>query len=200
MKTDYTHCSLVVDRSGSMATMAQEATEGIATFLKEQFALDGSLTVTLRQFDTRQETVARMATEPFIYALDPRDMTALLDAIGMEIVQTGADLAALPEDERPEKVLFVIVTDGLENASKEYTMERVRNLIADQRGKYNWDFIFLGAGDSFLQGDAIGVASVGYDASAAGTSDAYARLNHSTMVTRSGVGSLASNMGDPQTD
>ena len=200
MKTDYTHCSLVVDRSGSMASMADEATNGIATFLKEQFALDGTLTVTLRQFDNKHDTVARMATEPFIYALDPRGMTALLDAVGMEIVQTGADLANLPEDERPDKVLFVIVTDGMENASREYTYDRVRNLIADQRAKYNWDFIFLGAGESFLQGDAIGVASVGYDASAAGTADVYARLSHSTTVTRGGVGSLASNMGDPQTD
>ena len=72
-------------------------------------------------------------------------MTALLDAVGRSIQETGARLAALPEAERPGLVVFVVMTDGHENASREYTLEQVREMIAHQQDAYQWKFTFLGA-------------------------------------------------------
>ena len=75
----------------------------------------------------------------------PLGMTAMLDAVGKTINSVGQQLAELPEEERPEKVMVTIVTDGVENASKEYTWENVKKMITHQREKYSWIFTFLGA-------------------------------------------------------
>ena len=154
---DYTHLTLVVDRSGSMAQDRVEAEAGINTLLTEQFAHDGKLTVTLTQFDDRFETVQRMSGEAFTYELEPRGMTALLDAVGAEVVRTGEDLAALPEADRPGRVLFVVVTDGHENSSHEYPLDRVRELLRVQKEQFGWEVQFLGADDAVWQGRELGV-------------------------------------------
>lgn len=182
---DYTHAVLVVDRSGSMSDVKDEAQGGINAFLKDQYALDGKLTTTLVQFDTEIETVMRMSTEPISYVLEPRGMTALLDAVGSEIHRTGADLSKLDEDERPGRVLFVIVTDGAENSSNEYNLETVRSLVEHQRDVYNWVFQFIGAGEAAWQGHEMGMAASQYVQSAKGNRSAYASLNAATIGYRS---------------
>ena len=104
---DYTHLSLIVDRSGSMQSVQDDAQGGINTLLSEQYKLPGKFTLTLSEFDDQFNTVARMSEEPVQYILIPRGMTALLDAVGMEIVRTGEDLAKLEEHDRPARVLVV---------------------------------------------------------------------------------------------
>ena len=159
MKTDYTDITLVVDRSGSMESMKEDAQGGINTFISEQATKPGECLVTLVQFDGEYEPVwsgVRAADCPR-YELVPRGNTALLDAVGRTIDATGARLAALPEEERPGLVIFVITTDGMENASRTYTRERVREMIAHQQNVYKWQFTFLAASaDAFDEGNQLG--------------------------------------------
>lgn len=154
MKTGYTDVTVLLDRSGSMVTLKGSVEQGFKEFIGDQAAQPGDCTVTLVQFD--YSDVERRASIVTDYAmrsvrelptltLVPRGWTPLYDAIGTVIVQVGERYAALPEAERPEKVVFVIVTDDLDNRSQEYTRQRVAELIAHQRQKYNWQFVFLGA-------------------------------------------------------
>lgn len=178
-KENYTHLALVVDRSGSMADLKNDAQGGINTLIAEQFAEDSQLTVTLSEFDDEFTDVTRMGTSPFTFELKPRGSTALLDAVGKEITRTGEDLAALPENERPEKVLFVVVTDGEENASKEFTLEAVRKAIKTQREKLNWQFQFIGADEAAWQGRQLGMPISAFNRSDKGQRGAYKSMNDS---------------------
>lgn len=162
-KQDYTHLTLVVDRSGSMTSVLSDAQSGIDTLLDEQFAIDLPFTLSLVEFDTEISNVATMTKSRPNYKLSPRGFTALFDAIGKAITETGARLRALPEDERPGTVLFVIVTDGYENASREYNGDSIKKMVAEQREKYNWQFQFIGADESALQGQALGFNTTSYD-------------------------------------
>ncbi len=183
---NYTHLTLVVDRSGSMSSMREDANGGIAELLREQFAEDGKLTVTLVDFDEYFTDVARMATEPFTYDLHPRGATALLDAVGREVTRTGDDLAALPEDERPGRVLFVVVTDGDENHSTEFTLETVRATINRQRISFGWDFQFIGAGEAAWQGSELHMSVSSFGADGKGQRGVYKSMNESMKRFRKG--------------
>jgi hypothetical protein len=191
MDNNYTHISLVVDRSGSMTDVKDDAQKGIDALLTDQFALDGKLTVTLTQFDDKIDTVKRLAKRKFKYELKPRGWTALLDAVGQEITKTGEDLAALPEDKRPAKVLFVVVTDGYENASREYNTESIKALVDTQKNDYNWEFQFIGADQAAWAGAQLGMASTQYVGSAIGTQTMYAGLNNATTAYRSSNAAFA---------
>jgi hypothetical protein len=90
----------------------------------------------------------------------PRGGTALLDAIGFTVKSVGEKLAALPEDERPEKVIVQVQSDGNENASREYTKEQIKELIEEQENKYNWQFLFIGASlESVNEAQSLGIKS-----------------------------------------
>lgn len=181
---NYTHLTLVVDRSGSMADIKNDAQGGINTLIAEQFAEDGKLTVTLVDFDDEFQDITRMGSSPFTYELSPRGSTALLDAVGKEIARTGAELAALPEAQRPGKVLFVVVTDGEENASNEFTLETVRAAIANQRDNYQWAFQFIGAEEAAWQGRNLGMNSASFNRSDKGQRGAYKSMNNSMKTFR----------------
>lgn len=185
MNQNYTHITLVVDRSGSMTGLRDDAQGGINTLLNDQFDLEGKLTVTLVEFDDKIDTVQRLTGEKFQYILSPRGSTALFDAVGREISQTGNDLASLPESERPAKVLFVVVTDGQENASSEYTAESIKDMVQHQEDAYNWQFQFIGADQSAWQGQSLGMSTYSYANTSAGTQDMYSTLTTSTTMYRS---------------
>lgn len=187
---DYTHISVLVDRSGSMAMIQADAEGGLRTFMDEQFALPGKLTTSLFQFDDVFDTVFRMESSSAPakdWSLQPRGVTALLDGIGKSVAITGEDLAALPEDQRPGKVLFVIVTDGLENASLDWTREKVFDLITRQREDYSWEFLFLAANqDAIAAGRDIGIQfATNYQATGDGTQAVYAAASVSAARYRS---------------
>jgi hypothetical protein len=158
--------------------------------------LDGKLTVTLSQFDNAFETVERMRDSAFTYELEPRGMTALLDAVGMEVVHTGEDLAALPEPERPSRVLLVIVTDGHENSSHEYTLARVRHQLDVQKSQFGWEVQFLGADDAVWQGAELGVRTTRFSNDAAGKTAVYAEMSASLKTFRGAPGKVGFAMPD----
>ena len=176
-KKDYTHLTLVIDRSGSMASIKGEAQKGISDLLKEQFLLPGELTLTLIEFDDTVDTVVRLSSKALDYNLEPRGSTALFDAVGQEILATGNDLASMDEDDRPSKVVFIVVTDGENNSSRTYTLESVRELIAHQKDNYQWTFQFLGAEEASWQGEALGMRSSSYSSNDGGSLVAYAAVS-----------------------
>lgn len=142
----------ILDRSSSMGSMRQEAIDGYNQFVKDQLEVaDADIQLVL--FNT-ERTVAPMTklseTTPLGNAtFVPYSMTALYDAIGITIDEVGATLAARPENERPSKVIFAILTDGHENSSQIYPGEEGRQKVAEkiqhQQDVYNWQFTFLGA-------------------------------------------------------
>jgi Mg-chelatase subunit ChlD len=161
MRNDLSEIVLVVDRSGSMDSCRTDAEGGINNFIEEQKKVAGEANLTLGHFDTDYEFVHNGVRigEVGHYTLVPRGWTALLDAVGRAIVEVGSRLEKMDEKDRPGCVVFVIVTDGHENSSKEFTRDQVRQKITEQRDKYNWQFIFLGADESaFDEGKAMGIS------------------------------------------
>lgn len=169
----------LLDRSGSMQAIADDTRGGFDAFIASQRGQSGSTVVTLAQFDDKYEMVYqnRAIDEVAPLALDPRGTTALLDAIGRYISEIGSALGGLPEDQRPGSVMIVVLTDGHENASKEWTKDSVRQLISQQEEKYGWDFVFLGANmDAVDVGQRIGFApdrAMTYAASSTGVLGAF---------------------------
>lgn len=174
-KPNSTEVVFIVDRSGSMRSIAEAMSSGFDEFVHKQKTLPGECKVTAVQFDTEYEVLYTAVPLDQVppYKLEPRGGTALHDAIGQTILAVGSRLGAMPEHERPSKVLFVIITDGGENASKEFTRERVFSMITHQREKYSWEFIYLGANqDAIAVGTSLGVQPANartYEATQEGT-------------------------------
>ena len=164
MNANLTDLTLVVDRSGSMDAIRSDAEGGINALLKAQAQEPGDVLLTLVQFDTVYEFLHHGVPLKDVppYKLEPRGGTALLDAVGRAILETGARLSAMPEADRPGLVLFVVMTDGQENSSREFDKARVREMIEHQQTHYNWHFTFLGANqDAFAEAGGMGMAASG---------------------------------------
>jgi len=149
-----------MDRSGSMQSIAKDMEGGLNTFIQEQKEEPGELTVSFYRFDDVCEKVIDFAQISTVgeLKLEPRNMTALNDAIGKAVKETGEVLSKMLEEDRPGLVTIMIVTDGGENASKEYTAEMVKSMVSEQESKYNWKFTYLGANqDSFAVGQNYGL-------------------------------------------
>lgn len=161
MRSDLTDITLVVDRSGSMQARQSDAQGGVNQFIEDQKKAAGQALLTLVQFDHEYEFVHKGVDvkQVVAYALVPRGNTALLDAVGRAINETGERLAAMAEADRPKTVVFVVVTDGQENASREFTLAKVKEMIERQQKEYNWQFVFLGSDPStFAAGCSMGIA------------------------------------------
>lgn len=171
--SDYTDITVLLDRSGSMASIKTDMEGGFSVFLEDQVNLPGKCLLTLAQFDTQYDVVYEGLDIKIVPRLDlqPRGGTALLDAMGRLITETGERLAKLKEDQRPGNVIFVIITDGEENSSHEWTHERVMELVKRQTDDYQWNFTYIGANqDAIAVGRSIGVpmaSSLTYDQGAA---------------------------------
>lgn len=164
MRADLTDITLVVDRSGSMEAIREDAEGGVNAFIADQAKQPGEALLTLVQFDTEYEFIHRGVPIGQVprFGLSPRGSTALLDAVGRAINESGARLAALPEQARPGLVVFVVMTDGQENSSKEFTKAMIRQMIEHQQSAYNWQFTFLGANqDAFAEAESMGMAAAG---------------------------------------
>lgn len=151
--------AFILDRSGSMSSVKEQAIAGFNRFLADQAKEPGEARLTLVLFD--DEYLVPLDARPIrsVPALDaaayvPRNTTALLDAIGQTIDRLGQRLAATPEPERPGRVIVAILTDGLENASTQFTWHDIASRIRHQQEKYRWQFLFLGANQ-----DAIATAA-----------------------------------------
>ncbi len=164
MRSDLTDITLVVDRSGSMQQICEDAEGGVNSFIAQQTNEPGEAVLTLVQFDTEYEFLHNGVPISQVpkYSLVPRGMTALLDAIGRAINETGERLSKMEEQDRPGLVIFVVVTDGLENSSQEFSKSDIKEMIERQQEKYSWHFTFLGANqDAFAEAGHMGIQAGG---------------------------------------
>jgi hypothetical protein len=150
VQDDLTAIAYILDRSGSMQSLASDAIGGFNSFLAGQKEEEGRAIFTLVLFDHEYLVAHKNMDIQQVPDLDertyiPRGSTALLDAIGRTIDDLGTHLAGLPEAQRPGKIIVAIYTDGLENASTDYSDERIAKLIKQQQEVYNWEFLFLAA-------------------------------------------------------
>lgn len=175
---------VLLDRSGSMSRIQLDMEGGFNTFIdqqrKAQALSGGDCRVSLFQFDDVFETVytGLQLTEVPPLQLVPRGNTALWDALGRAITVTGERFARMPDFNRPAKVVFVLVTDGQENASREFQASRVREMIKHQEAKYSWGFIYLGSAPTTHEDAAhIGIrAASSYRPNAGGVSGMSANI------------------------
>ncbi|KKN83547.1 hypothetical protein LCGC14_0297860 [marine sediment metagenome] len=160
MNKDLTDITLVVDRSGSMQSCLTEAQGGINAFISEQKEVPGEALLTILEFDTAYDFVCSGTPikDTPEYKLVPRGMTALLDAVGRAINETGERLGRMDDESRPGLVVIAIITDGHENASHEFTKQQVKVMVDRQTNDYQWKFVFLGAdAGAFDEAASIGI-------------------------------------------
>lgn len=156
MKKGLTELVFILDKSGSMSGLENDTIGGFNSMLEKQKAVDGECYITTVLFDNNYELLHDRIDIKAISPITDREYqvggsTALLDAIGRTIHKTGNAQKHTAEDYRAEKVLFVIITDGEENSSREYTAEKIKAMIKRQKEKYGWEFIFLGANIDAVQ-------------------------------------------------
>lgn len=186
MRQGLTEIVCIVDRSGSMSAMENEARNGFNAFLEEQKKVPGEAQLTLVLFDHEYivmydgkplQSIEPLTKKTYV----PRGTTALWDAVGRAVTTVGDRLAKTDEAKRPEKVIMVILTDGFENASQEYGGDRIKDIIKEQRENYAWEFIFLAANqDAVATARAMNIpkaAAMNFVASGAGMRAAYGQSN-----------------------
>jgi uncharacterized protein YegL len=162
MKSNYMHLVLVVDRSGSMQRIRADMEGALTAYFDTQKLDAGQTTVSLYQFDNTSECVYAFKPLKDVeqVVIVPRGSTALYDAMAQAISETGKALSVMAEDDRPERVLVVTITDGEENSSFNATRQQVFEAVKHQTDTYGWGFVYLGANqDAMAAGGAIGVAS-----------------------------------------
>jgi len=183
MKAGLTEIVCIIDKSGSMISMQKDVIGSFNTFVEEQKQLPGEARLSLTTFDTSFsiiESGTPLRDVPLLtektYA--PFGMTALLDAVGKTVDEVGARLNSTPEDEKPERVIVVIITDGFENSSKEYSLDQIKEKIQTQQDQFKWAFIFFGANqNAFAAAGSMGIAAQStavYNSTPEGTRHAFA--------------------------
>lgn len=202
MKKGYFDVVMVLDRSGSMGCVRNDVIGGVNTFIDDQRKIEGECLFTLIQFnqDIKFEYVAipinnvkHLDTITYI----PNGTTALYDAIAMGINATGDRLNKMSEMDKPEKIIFIIQTDGYENASKEFKDPKIiKEMIKHQTDIYSWEFVFMGADiDASEVASSINIScnnSLKFDNNSDGYFTAYASVSKNLTQCRSGVsGSMA---------
>lgn len=195
MKSGYTHIAMVVDKSGSMGLIADDTIGGFNTFLQEQKQLPGEATIGITLFDTSITQLVEHSDIQSVAELNrdiyfPSGTTALLDAIGTTIASLGERLSKMAEAERPERVVFCIITDGQENSSHEYSKAQIKEKIQHQEEGYGWEFLFLGANqDAFSESAGLGIrgqGTVNFCATGQSISGAYGLVAQSISAVRGG--------------
>ena len=194
MKKGLTELVFILDRSGSMSGLESDTIGGFNSMIARQRETEGEANVTTVLFDDRYEVIhsrfpleaVRPMTGEDYYV---RGCTALLDAIGRTISDMGNIQKRLPEEMRAEKVIFVITTDGLENASRKYKIKDIKKMIKRQTQKYDWEFIFLGANiDAIEVAGNMGIKAdraANYHCDEVGTALNYAVLEETVSRVRS---------------
>lgn len=186
MKSGCTEIIVILDKSGSMSIIKNDAIGGFNEFVESQKKEPGTANVTLVLFNHEYQLVYEGVDIQKVEILSeatyvPSGNTAMNDAIGKTINQVGTRLSNTPEDQKPEKVLICILTDGEENASREYTQSQIAELVKHQEEKYSWKFIFLAANqDAVLAGGKIGISkdsTLNFVANSEGTTKGYRSMS-----------------------
>lgn len=193
MKKNLTEIVFILDRSGSMAGLEDDTIGGFNAMIQKQKRESGEAYVSTILFDNYSEVVhdrvdiqkVQPMTRKEYYV---RGCTALLDAVGKAIHHIGNVHKYAREEDRPEKTLFVITTDGMENASREYTYDRVRKMIEYEKEKYGWEFLFLGANiDAAKEAARFGISedrAANYHADRMGTAVIYEAVSEAVCNVR----------------
>lgn len=195
MKPGLTEIIVVMDRSGSMSLVREDMQGGFDTFMGVQRNAPGDCHVSLYQFDKAYETVYEgrsIHDIPPCY-LEPRGATALYDAVGRTINAVGERFSKMPDVLRPEKVIFLIITDGHENASTEFELSRLKEMISHQTDVYNWQFVYIGSDITTQTAAAhLGMAAASYTPDAVGVGAMYAAVGKAALAYRCGTDSVLS--------
>ena len=193
MKKNLTELVFILDRSGSMAGLEGDTIGGFNAMIEKQKMQEGEAYVSTVLFDNISQvvhdrvslqTIEPMTREQYYV----RGCTALLDAVGKAIHHIGNVHKYAREEDRPEKTLFVITTDGMENASRQYSYDKVRSMIQRQKEKYGWEFIFLGANiDAAKEAARFGIdedRAANYHADRKGTAVIYEAMSDAVCCLR----------------
>lgn len=194
MKENKAQIALILDRSGSMGSIANEAVSGFNHFLQEQKAVpfEADLLVVLFNNIAIHHYDGPLAAAPEMTAqlYSPFGVTALLDAVATTIVHIGQRLANMAAPERPGKVIIAIMTDGYENSSRMFSRERVAEMIKHQQEVYNWEFIFLGANiDVRAETESLNIPqaqAASFAATGQGVQSGYRTMSRFTTESRTG--------------
>ncbi len=179
----------IIDRSGSMNSMIDTAINGFNEFLIEQKSVEGKALVSTILFSTDNNFLYEDMDVKNCYLLNkdnynPGGMTALYDAIGLSINKEIDKLGNIPIEERPEKTLCVILTDGFENRSVKFNKEQIKKLIGEMREDFNWEFIFLAANEeASTTAETMGISkgnSYSFTNNSRGLEDAYKGVSFAT--------------------
>lgn len=193
MKQGLTEMVFILDRSGSMAGLESDTIGGYNAMMEKQKQVPGEAVVTTVLFDDQYEILHDRINLKGITAITDKEYyvrgsTALLDAVGKTINKIGNALKHTAEEDRAENVMVVITTDGLENASREFSYEKVRNMIEHQKSKYGWEFIFLGANiDAIATAARFGInenRATNFHADSVGISKNYAGISETLSCLR----------------
>ncbi len=193
MKQNLTELVFILDRSGSMSGLESDTIGGFNSMIAQQKREDGECFVSTVLFDSESEVLHDRVKLADVPAMTDRDYTvrgctALLDAIGGAIRHIGNIHKYARAEDVPAKTMFVITTDGMENASRRYTHDKIKAMIERQKEKYGWEFLFLGANiDAVSVANTIGIAAdraVDYHADAKGTALNYEAVGQAVSAVR----------------
>ena len=193
MKKNLTELVFILDRSGSMAGLEDDTIGGFNSMLEKQKAEPGKAVVSTVLFDNRSEVIHDRLPLERVPALTRKEYyvrgcTALLDAVGGAIHHIGNIHKYAREEDRPQRTLFIITTDGMENASRRYDYRRVKEMIERQKEKYGWEFLFLGANiDAAKEAARFGISAeraANYHADHQGTGLVYEAVNAAVCAVR----------------
>lgn len=204
VKKNLTELVFILDRSGSMFNLVSDTIGGFNSMIESQKKELGEAYVTTVLFDDYYELLHDHINLREIHPITDeeyyvRGCTALLDAIGKTINSIGARLNDTPEDERPDKVIFVIMTDGYENKSKEFTKSQVKEMVEHQQNKYSWTFMFLGSDiDAVAEAKSLGINSDfarSHTHTSVGTQSVYNAVSNAVIYLRGDANWNLSNAG-----
>lgn len=201
MKENLTEIVFILDRSGSMAGLEDDTIGGFNSMMEKQKKEGGEAIVSTVLFDHISEVlhdrvdlnnVPMMTNEDYFV----RGSTALLDAVGGSIDHVKSVRKSMKKSERPAKTLFVITTDGMENASRRYSYDKIRKMIEHEQKKHGWEFIFIGANiDAITEAGKFGIRAeraVNYKCDKKGTETVFSAMGSAVSALRSAAPCCAS--------
>ena len=193
MKKNLTEIVFILDRSGSMSGLERDTIGGFNAMIEKQRAETGEALVSTVLFDHECQVIHDRVDIRNIQPMTEKDYyvrgtTALLDAVGGGIHHIGNVHKYAREEDRPEKTIFVITTDGMENASRKYSYDRLKGMIQRQKDKYGWEFLFLGANiDAAREAARFGIQAdraANYHADSQGTGVIYEAVSQAIAQVR----------------
>ena len=193
MKKNLTELVFILDRSGSMSGLEADTIGGFNAMIEKQKKEEGEALISTVLFDNDMQVIHDRVPLDSVPALTEKEYfvrgcTALLDAVGGAIHHIGNVHKYAREEDRPEKTLFVITTDGMENASRRYTYDKVRSMIEYEKEKYGWEFLFLGANiDAAREAARFGISAdraANYHADHRGTGVIYEAVSQAVCQVR----------------